>query len=72
MSSDYLKKRPLCEEKSQQYFPKPGRCKNPAIFIKTAPAGTWLVCGNCARKYITRALRPFRMKEYQESLSSET
>jgi hypothetical protein len=61
MSKDYLSKRPRCEDKTQR---EP--CKNPAMFIKTAPVGTWLVCGNCARKYITSALNPFRMKEYQK------
>lgn len=55
--------RPKCQDK-EHWFADP--CQNPAKFVKRSPAGAWLVCGVCARKYLYQALNPFRMKDWPE------
>jgi hypothetical protein len=52
-----------CQDK-EHWFGFEVPCKNPAKFIKRAPAGIWPVCGVCARKYLSNALTPFRIKEW--------
>ena len=56
--------RPKCQVK--EHWPGGGMCHKPAKFVKRAPAGTWIVCGMCARKYLAACLSPFRMKDWPE------
>ena len=63
--------RPICQEE-RWVDGKP--CKNPVRFVVNAPAyknGHFLVCGVHARAFVSTALHPFRLKDWEKEKGYE-
>jgi len=57
-------KRPLCQERHGRYG---NPCKHPAKFVVDAPIYKGLlVCGLHARAFVSTALHPFRLKDWEK------